>query len=320
VRPVTIVSPWKDPQNDLTGDIESGHIVPAYWPTRMTYRIGVTENFSADARAGRRPVLLRPGAPVEEVAAGDGVVDRLHDVGGHHAAPPRRPAGTTFRNVFGVIVDKVPQVEGIDFTVTGGNGTPAVIHFTTPPAAGAVVRFAYFTVVAKQFPPAVHASTITKPGAVRGRNLPVFLGTGGARTRIGLVQSAEINATIEGAAEYELGTEGQVGRVQNGTDCSGSLTVRARSGLNFLGLLQKVTGVAAGEVIGYLNQNPIPLEIPIQNPKNPGQIIKTIYVPDAIFDIPGTPARVNTPVDFAMSFNSQTGRSASSRARSPSGF
>jgi hypothetical protein len=185
------------------------------------------------------------------------------------------------------------------------------------PATGLLVRFAYFSTVAKSFPQAVHPSSIVKPGAVRGRNIPVFLGAGGARQRLGLAQNVEINATIDSQTERELGSEEQVSRVENGTDVTGTLTIRARDGAGFLALLQKVTGVAAGEVIGYLNQNPIPLEIPIQNPKNPGQIIKTIYVPDAIFDIPGTPARVNTPVDFAMSFNSQTGRVSEFKGAKP---
>lgn len=307
VRPVNIISPWKDPNADLAGNILSGHIIPAYWPTSMRLRMGAQENYSQTVELAGGQYYYGPGAPVEEVAVGDGVIAAFttsegttqHRIGGG--------GGTTFRQVFGVFVNAVPQVEGIDYAVTGGNGAPATITFNVAPANGAQVRFTYFTIVAKTFAPAVHASALVKPGAVRGRNIPVFLGTGGARQRIGLVQTAEINATIQGAAEYEMGTEGSVSRTETGTDCTGTLTVRARDGLGFLALLQKVTGVPAGEVIGYLNQNPIPLELPIENPKNPGTILKTVYVPDAIFDIPATPARVNTPVDFALTFNSQTG-------------
>lgn len=307
VRPVNITSPWKDVNDDAGGGIVSGHIIPAYWPTRLTYRAGVTDNFTQTVELAGGAYYYGPGAPVEEVATGDGTQTAFVTSEGttHHRLGGA--AGTSFRDVFGVIVGKVPQVEGIDYTLSGGGGTPTTITFVNPPAAGAVVRFAYFTIVAKTFPPAVHASALVKPGAVRGKNIPVFLGSGGARQRIGLVQTAEINATIDGANERELGTDGVVSRVENGTDCTGTLTVRARDGLGFLDLLSKITGVSADEVFGYLNQNPIPLELPIQNPKNPGQIIKTIYVPDAIFDIPGTPARVNAPVDFSLTFNSQSG-------------
>jgi hypothetical protein len=60
-------------------------------------------------------------------------------------------------------------------------------------------------------------------------------------------------------------------------------------------------------VFGFLNQNPIALEVPILNPKDPSTVIKTLYVADAIFQMPGTPARVNAPTDFTLQFDSQNG-------------
>lgn len=307
VRPVNITSPWKDVNDDETGTITAGHLVPAYYPTRMQYRIGVTDNFDQTAELSGGAYYYGPGAPVEEYANADGIVTDFVTSEGTTQFRKGGALGTTFQQVFGVIVDKTPMVEGTDYTVTGGNGTPATISFTTAPAAGALVRFCYFTIVAKTFPPAVHAATTVKPGAVRGRNIPVFLGSGGTRQRMGLAQTVEIDATVDSTPERELGSEEPVGRVENGTDCTGTLTIRARDGAGFLALLSKMTGVSADEVIGFLNQNPIPLEVPIENPKDPGTILKTLYVPDAMFDIPATPARVNTPIDFACTFSSQSG-------------
>ena len=71
--------------------------------------------------------------------------------------------------------------------------------------------------------------------------------------------------------------------------------------------LSKVTGVAQSEVIGFLNQNSVPLTVEIQNPKNPAQVLKTLRVDDAIFDVPGTPARVNAPTDFSLRWESRSG-------------
>jgi hypothetical protein len=304
-KPVNICSPWKDPNTGSAGVIQAGHLVPAYYATRLTYRFGATDFATQTAELGGGSFYYGPGAPVEAFATGDGAQTAYaspdptiqHRIGG--------AGGTTFRNVFGVIVANQPQIEDVDFTVTGGNGTPATIHFTVAPATGALVKFAYFTSAAKSYPQTVHAATIVKPGAVRGRNIQIFLGAD--RQRMGSVQTFELEATVDSEIEREIGNEDPVGRTINGTDTTGTITVRSKDAPSFLALLSKLTGVAATEVFGYLNLNPIPVEVQIQNPKNPGQILKTLYVSDGIFQPPGTPARVNTPTDFAIRFDSQNG-------------
>jgi hypothetical protein len=304
---VNIASPWKDAINDAAGNIVAGHLIPAYYPTRVSYAFGVTDFATQTVELGGGAFYYAKAAPVEEYGVADGIVTAFitadpavqYRIGGG--------AGTTFRNVFGVIVGGVPMIEGVDYTVTGGNGTPATITFAVAPAATDLVRYAYFTDAPKTYPQAVHASTLVKPGAVRGRNIVPILGTGGTRQRVASVQSFELEATFDSEVERELGNEDPVGRTINGSDCTGTLTVRSKDAAAFIALLAKVTGVPSDEVFGYINQNPIPLEVQIQNPKNPGTILKTLSVPDAIFQPPGTPARVNAPTDFAISWSSQNG-------------
>jgi hypothetical protein len=304
---VNVTSPWKDALNDAAGNIVAGHLIPAYYPTRGRYAFGVTDFATQTVELGGGAFYYGKAAPMEAYATGDGLITAFitpdptvqHRIGG--------AAGTTFRDVFGVIVGGVPQIEGVDYTVTGGNATPATITFAVAPAAAALVRYAYFTTAAKTYPQAVHASAIVKPGAVRGRNIVIYLGTAGTRQRISSVQSVELEATVDTEVEREMGNDEPTGRVVNGLDCTGSMTVRSKDAPAFIALLSKVTGVADDEVFGYLNQNALPLEIAIQNPKNPGATLKTLYVNDAIFQIPGTPARVNAPTDFALRFDSQEG-------------
>jgi hypothetical protein len=304
---VNVTSPWKDPINDAAGNIIAGHLVPGYYPTRVRYQFGVTDFAQQMVDLAGGSFYYAKNAPVEEYATGDGTVTAFvtsdptiqYRIGG--------AGGSTFRNVFGVINGGRIMVEGVDFTVTGGNGTPATITFAAAPETGDLVRFSYFTTAAKAYPQAVHASTVTKPGAVRGRNIVVLVGAGGSQQRLSGVQSFELEATVDTEAERELGMEEPVGRTVNGRDCTGTVTIRAKDSDAFIALLAKVTGVAQTEVYGYFNQNTIPVEIQIQNPKNPGQILKTLFVSDGIFQIPGTPARVNAPTDFSLRFDSQNG-------------
>jgi hypothetical protein len=305
---VNIASPWKDPDTGSAGVVTAGHLVPGYYPTRISYRFGITDNASQTVELAGGQFYYAGGgrAPVEELfTTANGSTTDFVTTDGTVRYRIGGVDGTTFRNVFGVIVGRQLMVEGSDYTVAGGNGSPATVTLDVAPPSGTVVRVCYFTTVAKAYPQSVHAATVVKPGAVRGRNIKVLLGA--AKKQLAAAQSFEMEATIDGTVERELGSEEIVGRTINGTDCSGTITVRSRDADAFIELLSDLTGVATDEVFGYLNQHSIPLEIQIENPKNPGQILKTLYVSDALFQPSGTPARVNSSTDFSIRFESING-------------
>ena len=306
---INLASPWKDPTTGSAGVVEAGHLIPGYFPTRLRYRFGVTDNAVQEVELAGGSFYYAGYAPVEEYAAGNGATTAFVTSEATRAHRKGGPEGTTFRNVFGVIVDGQLQTEGVDYSVAiaGGPHGVATITFAAAPAAGAQIKFSYFTGAAKAYPQPVHASTVTKPGAVRGKHIPIFLGAGGDRERVGGVQSVELEATVDGEVEREMGNDEIVGRRIDGTNVTGSITVRAKDADAFLDTLSKVTGVATDEVFGYFNLESIPLEIPILNPKDPGTVLKTLYVSDAQFQPPGTPARVNAPTDFVLRFESISG-------------
>ena len=307
---VNIVSPWKDPNTGAAGNVEAGHLVPGYYPTRVRYRFGVTDNSTQEVELAGGSYYYAQHAPVEDLASGDGALTDFDTADDAVAYRRGGAGGTTFKWVFGVLVNGVLQVEGLDYVQTGPAAAtpgPATVSFLVAPANGADVRFVYFTTAARAFPQAVNASAIVKPAAVRGRNICVYLGDAGARAKLGGVQSFELEATVDGEVEREFCNEEAIGRTINGRDCTGEVVVRSRNANAFFQLLSKVTGVAQSEVIGFLNQNSVPLTVEIQNPKNPAQVLKTLRVDDAIFDVPGTPARVNAPTDFSLRWESRSG-------------
>lgn len=300
---VNICSPWKDPATGSAGTIEAGHLIPGYYPTRLRYRFGVTDNATQEVELAGGSFFYAKNAPVEQREAGDGGTTAFVTDDNTVIYRKGGAGGTVLRNVFGVIVDDALYSEGVDYTVTGGNGSPATITFDTAPANGADIRFCYFTNAAKSYPQSVHASVLVTPGAVRGRNIHVFVDA----AKIGGIQTAEMEATVDGEVERELGTEEVIGRVVNGTDCNGTLTIRSRDADAFFDVLEDVTGVAQSEVYGWFNENTVDLRIVIENPKNPGTALKTLKIADAKFQPPGTPARVNAATDFAVQFESTSG-------------
>lgn len=312
-RFLNVTSPWKDNTGAAGGNIGGGCIIPGFFPTRIQYRFGVTDMASQTVELGGGSYFYAENPPVEEYAAGDGVQVAFvtseaawaHRLGG--------ALGTTFRRVFGVLVNGVIQVPGVDFTeaVPGGTlaGAPAIttINFVTPPPVGAQVRFTYFTDAAKAFPQTVHPTPAQKPGAVRGRDIRVRIDRGGANRILGGIQTVELDATIEGAMDRELGNPEPTGRQVNGTDTNGTVTQRPKDRDAFFRTLSDVTGVSRNEVFGYFNQNTVPVDIEILDPKNPGTILKTIYIADAQFQPPGLPARVNQATDFPWRISSVNG-------------
>src|SRR4051812_13971966 len=136
---VNVVSPWKDPIAGSAGTIQAGHLIPSYYANRISYRFGVTDNAGTTIELAGGAFYYAGKAPAEEYATGNGATNSYvtsepavgHRLGGG--------GGTTFKSVFGVCVGGVPQIEGVDYTVTGGNGTAATITFGVPPASGKLI-------------------------------------------------------------------------------------------------------------------------------------------------------------------------------------
>lgn len=303
---VNVSSPWKDPETKSEGVVEAGHLIPGYYPTRLRYRFGVTDNSTQEVELAGGAFYYAEAAPVEQFETGTGAAKVFNTES--PAIQYRRGGaeGTDFRAIFGVLVNGQLQTEDVDYEVEGGAADPgstAKLTFFVAPPNEADIRFCYFTSAERAFPQSVHASVVVKPGAVRGRNIRVEMDG----VRIGGIQTVEMEATTEGEVERELGTEDIVGRSVTGSDCTGTLTIRAKDRDAFFDALQDITGVKRDEVYGWFNDNTVDLKIRIENPRNPSEILKTIRVEDAKFQPPGTPARVNTPTDFAFNFESTSG-------------
>lgn len=319
-RFLNIVSPWKDATTGSAGTVAAAHLIPGFYPRRYRFSAGVTDNATEEVELGGGSFYYGKFPAEEQFENGTGAQVAFATTDPAIRYRKGGATGSTFKTAFGVIVNGVLQTEGVDYTVSGGGAAPgstATITFTTAPPVGTKnVRFAYFTSTAKSYPQAVHASTVIKPGAVRGRHICVKLGS--AATRVGNVQSFNLEATVDGEVEREFCNEDQVGFTVNGLDCNGTMTVRSRDYLAFFNTLRLMTGVDTdSEVVGWLNENDIPLIVEIQNPKNPAQILKTYYVSDAKFQVPGTPARVNTPTDFQIQWESITGTFSAFKGAKP---
>jgi hypothetical protein len=316
-KSIHIISPWKEEATGSAGTVDGGVVYPGYACTRASYRFGVSDNAGETFELSGSDEYYARFVPVnEEFTAGGASATFtttssavLHRVGGY--------SSNENKYVLGVLLDSVIQVEGSDFTVTpsaGGNAEIATVTFTTIPTAGQKVQLAYFSATAvASFPNTINPTTLVKPGAVRGRDIRVSLvlpasGYEASGTvRLPGIQSVTADASKTTTQEREMGTLLPIGRTTESIDVTGDMGVHPAGQTAFFRLLRQMTGVASAEAVGVLNDFPVGLKIEILNPKDRTEILKTLFVEDAKFQVPGTPARAGAVVDFTIRWESKSG-------------
>lgn len=310
---INLTSPWKRNTGTEGGNIEAGVIVPTLFPKSLSYKFGVKDNATQEVTLQSGAYFMAEDYPMEEFAAGNGTTAsfetaeecNVYKVGGH--------GSTEYQWIFGVLVNGVIQIKGVDYVEEGGaepgkTATKVKIKFAKPPANAAVIRFCYFSVKPHALAQAVNAGTGITPAAVRGRDIEVLLGNpGGSPVTLRGVQDISLQATWTGDIQRELGNQEVIGNTAIGTDCNGSISIEPKEIKALYAALQEMLGVESTEIFGAINQYPIPLTIVIRNPTNRGEILKSIFVSDALFQPPGETAKVNTSVVFPISWESELG-------------
>lgn len=312
---IDVVSPWKSNTGSQGGNVAAGIIVPNLYPTALSYRLGVTQNAEMQVTLSTGSYYMSKAAPYQDWAVGDGATAayvtaypaRVYRIGGAGSA--------TYQYAFGVMVNGVPQIRGVDYVESGGAGpepgggdTVVTLTFVTPPPADAVVTFCYFSGHAQAIPQAYNLDTTVLPAAVRGRNITLLIGDphGSPLVFYG-VQSYELQASVSGQLQREMGTQDPIGFSNTGIDANGTVTVEPKDIDHLFSFLSESLGVDESEVYGPINTQTFPLTAIIHDPKHPTEIIKSIFVPDAFLQLPGEQARVRQVTQFPVRFESMTG-------------
>lgn len=129
------------------------------------------------------------------------------------------------------------------------------------------------------------------------------------------VQSATVDWRITLEEDYEFGNARAVSREPTDVPAvTGSVELRPRSVDAFFNRLRQLTGVTSGEVIGPQSSVAGALRIELRNPESGGAssvargaVLKTHYIPDARFVIPGYSGQVQQKLNVTMNFESDGG-------------
>ena len=309
---VNVTSPWKRDTGTQGGHIEAGVVIPNLYPTALNYRLGVTDNAQMQVTLSTGAYYMAMGYPLEEIATADGASSdfvssesaMVYRIGGH--------GSTRYQYVSGVQVNGVPMIPDVEYTVSGGGApegamAPVTIHFATPPPSGAIVRFCYFSTTAHSVPQADNLDTTVTPAAVRGRDITLLLGPPSTAAELFGVQSFELAASVTGNLQRQMGTYDPIGFANTGIDTNGTVTMEPKDIDSLFSAMALLMGVDQSEVFGYINTYSFPFTAVIHDPRNPANILKSIYVPDAVFQAPGENVRVQQVTQFPIRFESQKG-------------
>lgn len=157
----------------------------------------------------------------------------------------------------------------------------------------------------------IHQGVSVKPAAVRPRDIDVYIfpGHDDNAVRLTSVQSAEINWTANLEMDEEFGNRNYVSMDYDVPDVAGSIGVKPYDPADLWGKLAQITGVDLDEVIGPDAAPVMGVEVRIYHPDDgtSGTPLKTLYVPDARFQVPGLQGRVQTKLETSMAFTSDQG-------------
>lgn len=323
--PIDVISPLKSGTGAY--DIVKSIVTPHLTLESASYRYGLQENAGEQFTAQGDAIFYVPGTAVIVTEAGgaipegDGIAVNFpfrHE-GSAFNALVYNEGGTAYY-ALNVSVDGVRQIKDTDYEETA-----AGITFAVAPEAGALVRIvagASTADVPLTYDQNVHFGTTVKPAAIRGKDIEAHVGLDESLDplRWGGVQSVNIDWRVDLEDDFEFGNPRAVARdATDAPEVSGSVEFRPRNPRDFFARLRAITGVGEDEVVGPQSSVVVPLEIQLKNPESggadnlfgapaePGQVVKTLYVPDARFTIPGYEGRVQTKTDFTLEFESDTG-------------
>jgi hypothetical protein len=323
--PIDVISPFKSRRNAY--NIVKGVAIPYLTLENATYRFGIGQNATQSFTLRGDSIYYTPGQPYynEVTYSGSaGVVSGAFNVS--PASLYEEDGDSIYALCVVVVTDQGDYKRlfvGDDFTNTSttltitsaGASKIAGLQYTT--LGNTKIRIVYSSATTGDYTQTgnnpsgnpVHQNVSVKPAAVRPKDIDVYIGTTAATpvfTRFTSVQSAEVTWSVSLDPDQEFGNKHYVGQDYDIPDVTGSIGVRPYNPADMWDKLATITGVSSSNVVGPDSAVPVPMEIRINHPDT-GDRVKTIYVPDARFQIPGFSGQVQQKLETTLPFTSDGG-------------
>lgn len=303
-QPLDVNSPFKAGTNLY--NIVKGISLPYLTLERVQYRFGLKQSASQSYTLRGDSIYYVPGTPYfqEYTNTGPGAytftntaIEYVESGDSHYAL-----------NVS--VCDSVSKlykrlVFGTDYT----NTSAGITMITDTSADYDTVKITYGSATAANYPQTVHENVSTKPAAIRGKDIDVYVGTSGATpvfSRWGGVQSVDVTRSVTLQNDEEFGNSHYVSSDYDVADVSGTIGFKPEDPADLWERIAEIADVPTNKIIGPYTSTFLPVEIRISDPDS-GNVLKTLYIPDARFKIPGVQGRVQQKLEVQLPFTSDGG-------------
>ena len=310
--PVDIASQFKCGKTSATPyDVAVGVSVPYLNLEQLSYRFGVSENASQSVSFKGDSIFYTPGSVFVQEAAGTGVAGQTI-VLANDAYPYEGDVVNGTRYALAVTLKSGKRLlYGADYTESAVVSVDvAAVTITLVDAVDVTdtVRVSYASDTVANYPQATHAvASATRPAAIKGRNIRVFVGGLDLTDQWTGVQSfsAEWRVTLD--RDLEFGNSEVVAQDYDVPTVTGSIDFKPRDPQQLYERVAQVAGVASTtEVVGALQQAVLNLDIVLYSPET-GDPLKTLRIPDARLTVPGYSGRVQQKLTVTFNFESDGG-------------
>lgn len=286
-------------------------VLPALYMESLSYRFGVGDNASQQASLRGDSIYYAGGSAYQKTAAGSGAAGQEIPfdnaplqyngdvVNGTRLAIGVFNVTTQKRLFFGTDYTEIPVGD-----VTHTNGA---VKITDAVPATETIRIVWQSATAATYPQVSHAAaSATRPGAIKGRHIEVRVGGNTVADRWSSIQSVTVDwrATLE--RDEELGNSNVVAIDYDVPEVGGSIDIKTRDADELISRIEQIAGVT-GQVVGAQQVVSLPIDIILHSPTD-GSVLKTLYIPDAKFTLPGYNGQVQQKLTVSMPFESDGGK------------
>jgi hypothetical protein len=311
--PLDVASQFKTGQTaSAPFDTLGGVAIPYLALESLSYRYGITNNAAQTATLKGDGLFYTPGSVYIDEFAGTNSANQAIALA-HPVFPYNGDtvAGTKYALSVSLSTGERLSI-GADYTeaATGSNadGTRSVtLTIIAAVPTTSKIKVTYASNAVKTYPQASHAlATVTRPAAIRGRNITVCVGGVSLVDRWTSVQSVQLDYKVTLQRDEEFGNSALVGQDFDVPDVTGNIGLKPRDYTELYKKVCIIAGVPVNEVAGALTTDPLPLYIALHSPDS-GAVLKSFYVSDARFNLPGFSGRVQNKLEVQFDWTSDTG-------------
>lgn len=313
--PIDVASQFKKGRTATNPfDVRASVAIPYLTPESIAYRFGIRDNASQTISLRGDSVYFTGGASAYiEEAVGTATANQTV-VLAHAVVPYSGDTISGTRYALGVSLVSGKRLSyGADYTetVAGAGVTKGVsVVVLAPVPVDDAIRVIYQSDVAAVYPQITHAAaSATRPAAVKGRDIEVRVGGVTISDRWSSVQAVTFEQRLTLEKDEEFGNPNAVANDYDVPAVTGTIDLKPRDVDELMLRVRQIAGVSNTlEVVGPYQTALLPLEILIHSPDT-GDVLKTLYSPDARFTLPSFSGRVQQKIGVTFSWMSDGGSS-----------